>query len=438
MLYSPCQPVSILRPLARPVPAISSLPYPPCLACAHPEVAGSAHRVLRRAKVANALEQNGVALTSPRVESAEASLARRLGTPSDAVGEHVANFLARFEGECAEVTARLNEVDAAANAAAAVASAAEDAAANAAAAVASAAEDAAANAAGAAAVAAEEEAVVDVSETAEASEARADKPAQEASETAEASEARADKPAQEASETAVASEARAQEETTEARCEALLRGVVESVLAFETSLLEALYAAGIAQPIEQTVAGGNSGLMLLLRTVEGSFMPRCLELLKPLHARVRRSAAAKLNATRQALRLRHPEVLGLRESLVVSGGVPCTTVLEVSWLYGDAVDAMTNLPNEPTVAGKLATLARAFEALVVATRERCGEGLSADDLVPLLTLTLVASRIDLVAFEGFVVDELLSDVVASGREAYCACTLAVALGFLRTVELDVT
>ena len=174
--------------------------------------------------------------------------------------------------------------------------------------------------------------------------------------------------------------------------------------------------------------------MLLLRTVEGSFMPRCLELIRPLHARVRQAGDAALVASRQALRLRHLEGLGLREGLVVSGSVPCTTALEASWLYGEAVDVIGRLPSEPTVAGKLATLARAFEALVSATRERCGEGLSADDLVPLLTLTLIAARID-VAFEGFVLDELLSDLVASGREAYCACTLAVALGFLRTVEV---
>ena len=101
---------------------------------------------------------------------------------------------------------------------------------------------------------------------------------------------------------------------------------------------------------------------------------------------------------------------------------------------GEALDVLARLPTEHTVAGKLAILATAFEALVTATRERCAEGLSADDLVPLLTLTLVTARID-VAFEGFVLDELLCDVVASGREAYCSCTLAVALGFLRTVDL---
>ena len=101
----------------------------------------------------------------------------------------------------------------------------------------------------------------------------------------------------------------------------------------------------------------------------------------------------------------------------------------------DAIDALALLPSEATVAGKLSKLAQAFEALVTATRDRCSEGLSADDLVPLLTLGLVAARID-VCFEGFVLDALLSDVLASGRESYCACTLAVALSFMRSVDVS--
>ena len=68
-----------------------------------------------------------------------------------------------------------------------------------------------------------------------------------------------------------------------------------------------------------------------------------------------------------------------------------------------------------------------------ATKGRCEE-LSADDLVPLLTLALVASRAD-VAFEGYVLDELLPDLLASGKESYCVCTLQVALGFLREVQV---
>ena len=112
--------------------------------------------------------------------------------------------------------------------------------------------------------------------------------------------------------------------------------------------------------------------------------------------------------------------------------VPCTTIIEASWLYGHALDELASLPRQPTVVGKLRALSHAFEALVEESRERCTDGVSADDLVPLLTLLLVATRID-VPFEGFVLDLLPCDALASGRESYCACTLAVALGFLRQV-----
>ena len=74
-------------------------------------------------------------------------------------------------------------------------------------------------------------------------------------------------------------------------------------------------------------------------------------------------------------------------------------------------------------------------ALVSATRERCSE-LSADDLVPLVVLALVGARAPDLAFEGFVLDELLTGVVSFGRESYCACTAAVALAFLRELKLD--
>jgi len=163
-------------------------------------------------------------------------------------------------------------------------------------------------------------------------------------------------------------------------------------------------------------------------------MPIVLERLRSIYARVRRRPDAALAATKHALRLRHPAVIGLREALVASGGRACMTAVEASWLYMDAVDTMASLPTEHTIAGKLSRLANAFELLVRETKERCKEGLSADDLVPLLTLTLVAARMD-VGFEGFVLDELLQDVLASGRESYCACTLAVALGFMREVAL---
>ena len=133
--------------------------------------------------------------------------------------------------------------------------------------------------------------------------------------------------------------------------------------------------------------------------------------------------------------------LVLREALLaVRPFVVClllmcaTSVIEASWLYGDAVDAIGRLQEEGTVAGKLSRLSEAFEAIVVASADRTSEGLSADDLVPLLTLAIVPARLD-IGFEVFVLDALLSDLLSSGRESYCACTLAVSLGFLRGVAL---
>ena len=38
--------------------------------------------------------------------------------------------------------------------------------------------------------------------------------------------------------------------------------------------------------------------------------------------------------------------------------------------------------------------------------------------------------------QGDVLAELSSDLVATGREAYCTCTLQVALGFLSQVDID--
>ena len=90
-------------------------------------------------------------------------------------------------------------------------------------------------------------------------------------------------------------------------------------------------------------------------------------------------------------------------------------------------------------AGRLRRLSNSFEFLVAATKDACKDGLSADDLVPLLTLCLVAARApapgQTISFEGFVLDELLPDVVSSGPQAYCACTFSVAIGFLKAVDL---
>ena len=56
--------------------------------------------------------------------------------------------------------------------------------------------------------------------------------------------------------------------------------------------------------------------------------------------------------------------------------------------------------------------------------------------MPLVVLALVGARAPDLAFEGFVLDELLTGVVSFGRESYCACTAAVALAFLRELKLD--
>ena len=227
--------------------------------------------------------------------------------------------------------------------------------------------------------------------------------------------------------------------------EHLLR-MTASVLMFESELFEALHAAGLAQPvIDQARAkiegheaddDAGRGLLELLELIEAAFMPQCLARLRPLHSLICPNASADLKATRQSLRLVHPDVIGLRESLVVCDGVPCSTALEASWIYQGVVDAFSELPQALTIAGKLRKLTNAFEAIVVATHGRCKEGLSADDLVPLLTLAIVTARIEDVAFEGFVLETMISDVLVSGRESYCVCSLQVALGFLKEVKVE--
>lgn len=111
--------------------------------------------------------------------------------------------------------------------------------------------------------------------------------------------------------------------------------------------------------------------------------------------------------------------------------------VEATWLYAEAVDELSKLSTTPTVAGKLGVLAAVVEALVRATRGRCEE-LSADDLVPLMVLAFVGARVGegVLAFEAFVLDECVTGVVSFGKESYCACTAAVALGFLRQLRLD--
>ena len=72
-------------------------------------------------------------------------------------------------------------------------------------------------------------------------------------------------------------------------------------------------------------------------------------------------------------------------------GVPRCSVLEASWLYSEGAERLDELPRAPTVAAKVRVLIGATERLVAATAGRCDE-LSADDLVPLVSLALVASR----------------------------------------------
>ena len=342
------------------------------------------------------------------VESPVAILARRLAAGhTDSVGTHVADFLMEFEMECRKLRQLLDEDDKALAEAKQAAAKEEDG---------SPAEEAVA-------------AAVDVSD--------AGAPAAAA--------------AVDVDDAATAEEEEEEVEPSNSR-EQWLSATIETLLVFETSLLEALYDAGIAQPVEEALgaigsdassaaAGGGSWKLWEQRrsavtAQDGrrrvhAAMPRYAQ---PLRERIHGEADQQLRKTREALRLRHPEVIGLREPLVSSGGVPTSTVLEASWVYKEARDLLGRLPAERTVAGKLITLSKALEALVGASRERCGEGLSADDLVPLLTLTLITAPLEDVGFEGFVLDRLLSDVLSSGRESYCACTLNVAVGFLRQVE----
>ena len=125
-------------------------------------------------------------------------------------------------------------------------------------------------------------------------------------------------------------------------------------------------------------------------------------------------------------------MLGLPEKLIADGAVPCSTVLEASWLYAAAVDECRQLPSRPTAAAKLGCLVEATKKLAAATAGRTSE-LSADDLVPLTAMLLVAAALPSLDFEAYVLAELLADALATGPEAYCVCTMQVAAGFLAAV-----
>jgi hypothetical protein len=211
-------------------------------------------------------------------------------------------------------------------------------------------------------------------------------------------------------------------------CERALAEAAAELAEFEAQLLDGSFQIGRGGPIEED----EGGLMLLLETMERSFQPQCLPELRALHERARGSSAtARLDATRRELRGLHPSILGLREPLVSSGGSPASTAIEAGWIYAEGVETIGEMGKSTTLAGMLGLLARATEELVATTKGRCDE-LSADDLVPLLTLALVGSRAG-IAFEAYVLDELLPDLLSTGRESYCVCTMQVALGFLREV-----
>ena len=120
-------------------------------------------------------------------------------------------------------------------------------------------------------------------------------------------------------------------------------------------------------------------------------------------------------------------------------GVPRCSVLEASWLYSEGAERLDELPRAPTVAAKVRVLIGATERLGAATAGRCDE-LSADDLVPLVSLALVACRLEPLDldFELFLLEEMLPDALAGGQEGYCVCTLQVATCFLRQLQLPPT
>ena len=205
------------------------------------------------------------------------------------------------------------------------------------------------------------------------------------------------------------------------------RAPARQLLDFEAGLLEMCYAGGRAAAIEEA-----HGMLRLIEIVQEAYQPPLLAALQRLHEAARGAAAARHHATRDALRTRHPEVLGLPEKLIADGAVPCSTVLEASWLYAAAVDECRKLPSRPTAAAKLGCLVEATKKLAAATAGRTSE-LSADDLVPLTAMLLVAAALPSLDFEAYVLSELLADALATGPEAYCVCTMQVAAGFLAEV-----
>ena len=224
----------------------------------------------------------------------------------------------------------------------------------------------------------------------------------------------------------------------EALQEMALQEMAGRILAFEGNLLEMCYVHGRAAEVAaQAEAAGQSADVVLLNLLQRTFQPKIEPALRKLHAAARITQGERLGATCSSLLLLNPATIGLRQELVSSEEEPCYTVLGASWIYAEAINELQTLPKAPTVAAKVKVLIRATERLVSATASRCRHELSADDLVPLVTLALVACRLGTLAidFELFLLDELLSEALAEGQEGYCVCTVQVAASFLRQLRL---
>ena len=125
----------------------------------------------------------------------------------------------------------------------------------------------------------------------------------------------------------------------------LLREAVEMLMDFEAAVLEAVYTLPLAAAIEGSggegagavpgegagaVPGEGAGTLLLVRTVEDAFMPRCLGRLKELHALAFGASSRALDTTRAALRRHRPDVLGVHAPLISAAGVPAATVVSAA------------------------------------------------------------------------------------------------------------
>ena len=117
----------------------------------------------------------------------------------------------------------------------------------------------------------------------------------------------------------------------------LLREAVEMLMDFEAAVLEAVYTLPLAAAIEGSggegegaVPGEGAGTLLLVRTVEDAFMPRCLGRLKELHALAHDAPSRALDTTRAALRRHRPDVLGVYAPLISAAGVPAATVVSAA------------------------------------------------------------------------------------------------------------